>query len=147
MEPKPSEATEAQQPQAEAKVAKEKKPRTDAQKAATAKALAAMTAKRGEMIKERKEKKEKVQIAKKAVEDKIIKEDVGFVFKNDFESLKKEVYELRGLLSASKKQDVSAPAPKQERIVERVIERVPSRSTTPTKLTGYELLDKVFFNK
>jgi hypothetical protein len=147
----PPKPTEANPPQSQEEQPKAKKERTEAQKAATAKALAAMTAARKEKAKKQIEKKEEVKVARKAVTEKILKEDVGFVFKNDFESkissLTKEIGELRGLLSASKKQDVSAPAPKQERIVERVIERVPSRSTTPTKLTGYELLDKVFFNK
>ena len=110
-------------------------------------------AKRKELAVKQKEKKEEVKKAKKVVEDKILKEDVGFVMRNDFESkissLTKEIGELRGLLSASQQKAVEKPvaAPKQERIVERVIERVPTPVTTPAKLTGHALLDKLFFEK
>lgn len=139
MEPKPQESQEAEPTQA---TPKSKKPRSEAQQAATVKALAAMRAKRDVLDQEKREKKEVIKKAKKVVEDKILKDDVGFVMKNDFESLKKELYELKGLMSASHKPE--KPLPKQERIVERVIERVPERSTTPTRLTGHALLDKVF---
>ncbi len=150
MNPKPTEVSEAPVSQAEATPVKEKKPRSEAQKAATAKALSAMTAKRGEMIEHRKQKKEQVKIAKKVVEDKIIKEDLAFAsrheVKNDFDSLRKEVSELRGMLTEARAQKPSTPV-KQERIVERVIERVPTANAPPAKLSGYQLLDKIFFDK
>ena len=130
---------------------KEKKPRSEAQQAATQKALAAMTAKRKELNEKAKVKKEEVKKAKKVVEDKILKEDIGFVMKNDFESrlgsLTKELGELRGLLSAKQQAEKEKPAPKQERIVERVIERVPTPIQQPAKLTGTALLDRLFFEK
>lgn len=150
MDTKPQESQEMAPPQTDAKPTKpdgRKKPRSEAQQAATVKALAAMRAKRDQLDQEKREKKEVIKKAKKVVEDKILKDDVGFVMKNDFESLKKELYELKGLYAASQQQakpEKPTPAPKQERIVERVIERVPERSTTPTRLTGHALLDKVF---
>ena len=132
---------------------KEKKPRTEAQKAATQKALAAMTAKRKEINEQIKEKKEKVKVAKKVVAEKILKEDLGFVSHRDFDdrvsSLTKEVAELRGMLTMKQQAPVEKPAaaaPK-ERIVERVIERVPTPSAQPQKLSGHALLDSIFFNK
>ena len=155
MDPKPTEVSQATAPPAETKPTKEKKPRSEAQQAATAKALAAMSAKRKELNEERKEKKEKVKLAKKVIEDKIIKEDIGFVMKNDFEarfgSLQKELAEMKAMYSIAQQKEIKekptpAPAKPAERIVERVIERVPTPSA-PTKLTGYALLDKVFFDK
>lgn len=147
MEEQLSQATEALPPQTEAKEpSKPKKERSEAQKAATAKALAAMTARRKEQIEHRKAKKEEVKLAKKVVEEKIIKEDLAFAHKGEVEAMKKELAELRGMFAASR-QDKPAAAPKQERIVERVIERVPTPSAQPARLSGYELLDKVFFNK
>ncbi len=85
------------------------------------------------------------------MEDKILKEDVGFVMKNDFESrfsaLQKELYELKSSMKPQVVERVIEKhvdsAPKQERVVERVVE-VPSRSTTPQRVTGHALLDKVF---
>ena len=151
--PKNPEILPTETPQTVAKPVKEKKPRTEAQQAATVKALAAMTAKRKELNEKAKEKKEEIKKAKKVIEEKMIKEDIGFVMKNDFDtkisSLMKEVGELRGLLSAAQQQKTEKPipAPKPERIVERVIERVPERSTTPTRLTGTALLDRLFFDK
>ena len=143
MEPKPQ---EAQAPQATPAPTKPKRERSEAQKAATVKALAAMRAKRDQLDQEKREKKEVIKKAKKVVEDKILKDDVGFVMKNDFEALKKELFELKGLYAATQQQVKEKPAPVQpkERVVERVIERVPERSTTPTRLTGHALLDKVF---
>ena len=142
--PKPTESNPVQETQ---ESAKPKKERTEAQKAATAKALAAMTAARKAKAEKQIAKKEEIKKAKKVVEDKILKEDVGLVTRNDFESLKKELYELRGLYSqaqqAKAEKPAPAPAPK-ERVVERIVERVPERSTTPTRLTGHALLDKVF---
>lgn len=147
MDPKPTLESQAPPPQPEAKPVKEKKPRSEAQQAATAKALAAMTAKRKENIEKKKEVKEKVKMAKKVVEEKILKEDIGFVLKNDFESritsLTKELGELRGLVSVKQQQEKEKPAPKAERIVERVYEKVPT-PTQPAKLTGHALLDKLF---
>lgn len=156
--PEPPKTNPTNETQEQVKPTKEKKPRSEAQQAATAKALAAMTAARKERAKKQIEKKEEVKKAvahaKKVVEEKIIKEDVGFVMRNDFEtkisSLTKEIGELRGLLSASQQKQVekATPAVKQERIVERVIERVPTPQTTQqAKLTGNALLDRLFFDK
>lgn len=131
------------------KPAKEKKPRTEAQQAATAKALAAMTAKRKEQIEKKKEVKEKVKVAKKIVEEKIIKEDLGLVTKQDFDSIRKEIMELRAMQEATKivkaEKEKAPPVKPQERIVERVFERpAVTAPPTPTKLTGHALLDRVF---
>ena len=145
--PKISESSVQQPPPSDAKPVKEKKPRTEAQKQATVKALAAMTAKRKELNEKAKEKKEEVKKAKKIVEEKILKEDLRFASMNDVESLKKEIYELKGLLTAKQQTEKEKPAPKAERVVERVIERVPTPVVAQQKLTGYELLDKVFFSK
>lgn len=145
--------SEAQNVEIPAKPVKEKKPPTEKQIAQRQNALAKMNEKRKQLYEERKEKKEKVKEAVKVVKEKIIKEDIGFVMRNDFEnkisSLTKEIGELRGLLSASQQKAVEKPvaAPKQERIVERVIERVPTPQTTSAKLTGHALLDKLFFDK
>lgn len=147
--PKSIEADPSSTPQASAKPAKEKKPRTPAQEAATAKALAAMTAARKAKAEKQIAKKEEVKKAKKVVEDKILKEDVGFVMKSDFDNMRnsfmKEIGELKALYGqqqsrAKEEKPVKAP----ERVVERVIERVPTPSAAPTKLTGTALLDKVF---
>ena len=136
---------------AETKPKKEKKPATPAQQAARDKGLQAMMAKRRELAEKQKEKKEEVKKAKKVVEDKILKEDLRFASindieslrKNDIDSLKKEVAELRGMLSTKQQQEKEKPAPKAERIVERVYEKVPT-PTQPAKLTGHALLDKLF---
>lgn len=141
-------------PPAVEKPKKEKKPPTEAQQAARQKGLAAMMEKRKQMSEEVKVKREKVKVAKKAVEDKILKNDVGFVMKDDFESrissLTKELGELRGIMSMKQQVEKEKPAAAKpaERIVERVIER-PAVSVTPTpaKLTGHALLDKIFFDK
>ena len=126
---------------------KEKKPPTEAQQEARNKGLQAMMAKRKELAAKQKEKKEEVKKAKKIVEDKILKEDLRFASLNDIDSLKREIGELRGMLTAKQqmeKERVVAP-PKQERIVERVIERVPTPSAPVQKLTGTALLDSIFF--
>ena len=146
--PKISESSQVQPPQADAKPVKEKKPRSEAQQAATAKALAAMSAKRKELNEKAKEKKEEIKKAKKVVEEKILKEDLRFASLNDLDSLKKEIFELRGMLTATKQApEKPVAAPKQERIVERVIERVPTPVAQPAKLTGTALLDRLFFDK
>ena len=149
-----TEASEAQTPQEPSKPAKEKKPRTPAQQQATAKALAIMAERRKKVNEEKKEKKEKVKLAKKVVEDKIIKEDIGFVMKNDLDSritaltsqFSKEIGELKALYGqSSSKPAKEAPAPTpKERIVERIVERAPTPSAQPSRLTGHALLDKVF---
>lgn len=141
----PPKPTESNPPQATQDQAKPKKERTEAQKAATAKALAAMTAARKERAKKQIETKEKVKQAKKIVEEKIIKEDLGFVTKQDFDSMRKELMELRAMTEAHKiVKETPAPAPK-ERIVERIIEKAPTPVAAPTKLTGHALLDSIFF--
>lgn len=136
-------------PPTEPKPVKEKKPRSEAQIAATQKALAAMSARRKEINEKAKEKKEEVKKAKKVVEDKILKEDIGFVMKNDFESLRKELYELKAAMKPQVVEKiVERPVPaKPERIIERVIERVPTQPAQPTKLSGHALLDRIFFEK
>lgn len=145
MEPKEFVESQAPISQEEAKPKKEKKPRSEAQQAATAKALAAMTAKRKENIEKKKEIKEKVKIAKKVVEDKIIKEDLGFVTRTDFDSLRKELAELRAYHAVAKEVVTAKP----ERIVERIVEKhIPTpQASAPTKLSGHALLDSIFFNK
>ena len=149
--PKPTETNSAPVNPPESKPVKEKKPRSEAQQAATAKALAAMTAARKERAKKQIEKKEEIKVAKKAVTDKILKEDVGLVTRQDFEhrigSLSKELMELRALHEASKMVKEAPAPPKAERIVERIIEKAPTIAPTPVKLTGHALLDKLFFEK
>ena len=149
MEPKPILESQAPPAQPEAKPVKEKKPRSEAQQAATAKALAAMTARRKENIEKKKEVKEKIKVAKKVVEEKILKEDLRFASLNDIDSLRKELSELKGMLTAKQQVEKEKPvvAPKPERIVERVIERTPTPVAQPSKLTGHALLDKLFFEK
>ena len=152
-QPKPTENNSPQLIQEQTKPVKEKKPRTEAQKQATVKALAAMTAARKARAEKQNEKKEEIKKAKKVVEEKILKEDIGFALKNDVDnkisSLIREVGELRGLLSAKQQAEKEKPAPaiKQERIVERVIEKTPTPIPQPQKLTGHALLDKLFFEK
>ena len=134
-----------------AKPVKEKKPPSEKQIAQRQMALLKMREKRQQLTEERKEKKEKVKIAKKVVEEKILKEDLAFATRNDVDSLRKELAEVRALYSVAQQKAASAPAPApapRERIVERVIEKeAPSRSTTPQRLTGHALLDKLFFEK
>ena len=147
--PKTDQAPESQLPQEAVKPVKVKKPRSEAQQAATQKALAAMTAKRKQLNEEHREKKEEVKQAVKVVKEKILKDKVSFVTLQDFEATKRELAELRGMLTAKQqfeKERVVVP-PKQERIVERVIERVPTPSQPVQKLTGTALLDSIFFNK
>lgn len=140
--PKPTEINLAQSTQEQAKPKKE---RTEAQKAATAKALTAMTAARKEKAKKQIETKEKVKQAKKIIEDKIIKEDLGFVTKQDFDIMRKELMELRAMSEAHKIiRETPSTAPK-ERIVERIIEKAPVSVAPLTKLTGHALLDSIFF--
>lgn len=136
-------------PQAAEKPKKEKKPPTEAQQAAREKGLQAMMAKRKQLSEQVKEKREKVKVAKKVIEDKIMKEDLKLPSSTDIDFLKKEVAELRGMLTMKQQVEKEKPVvvPKQERIVERVIERVPTPSAQPTKLTGHALLDSLFFQK
>ena len=146
--PKTTEANPPPTPQESAKPVKEKKPRTEAQIAATQKALAAMTAARKAKAVKQIEKKEEIKKARKVVEDKILKEDVGLVTRQEYEAVRKELYELKGMLTAKQQAEKEKPVPaKQERIVERVIERVPTPSAQPARLTGTALLDKLFFEK
>ena len=149
MEPKVTEAPTPEAPVAvEAPPKKEKKVRSEAQQAATAKALAAMTAARKERQKRQLEKKEEVKIAKKVIEKKIVDENISFASKKDIEAMRKELQELRALHEATKLlKEMPVAAPKQERIVERVIERVPTAPAPPAKLSGHALLDSIFFNK
>ena len=147
--PNPPTNDQPVEPPADTKPKKEKKPATPAQQAARQKGLEAMMAKRKQISEEVKVKKEKVKVAKKIVEDKILKEDLGFVSYKDFEDMKKQVFELKGMLSVKQQAEKEKPvaAPKQERIVERVIERVPTPVSQPAKLTGTALLDRLFFDK
>ena len=138
---------------------KPKKPLSEAQIKARQKGLAAMREKRKEIDETKKVKKEKIKIAKKAVEEKILKDDVGLFdyetkmksYDDKVSNLMREVGELRGLLTAREesKKVIEPKQEKQEKIVERVVERhIPVHApTAPQKLTGYELLDRVFFNK
>lgn len=133
----------------ETKPKKEKKPATPAQQAARDKGLQAMLAKRRELAQKQHEKKAEVKKAKKIVEDKILKEDLGFVTKQDFESVRKELMELRAFHEASKISAQEKPkAAPPERIVERIVEKhVPTVAAAPSKLTGHALLDRLFFDK
>lgn len=128
---------------------KEKKPPSEAQQAAREKGLAKMMEKRRELAAKQKEKKEEVKKAKKIVEEKILKEDLRFASLNDIDVLRKELGELKGMLTMKQQMEKEKPVavPKQERIVERVIERVPTPAAQPTKLTGHALLDSLFFQK
>lgn len=132
------------------KPVKEKKPRSEAQKATTQKALAALTAARKAKAEKQKEKKEELKIAKKAVEEKILNNSTnGFVVKEEFDvrltSLQNQfAKDLAELKAAYATQKTTTAAPKQEKIVERVIERVPTSVAAPPKLTGNALLDRVF---
>ena len=144
--PKTSEAPQVDVSQESTKPVKEKKPRSEKQQAATAKALAAMTAKRKEINESRKEKKEQVKQAKKVVEEKILKEDLKLPSTTDIDALRKELAELRGMVTMKQQYEKEKPVAKPaERIVERVIERVPTQVAQPTKLSGHALLDSIFF--
>ena len=145
--PKPPASIEVQSTQEAPKPVKEKKPRTEAQKAATVKALAAMQERRKQINEEHKIKKEEVKKAKKVVEDKILKEDIGFVMKNEYESKQKElmgqITELKAMILANKQVSQTKAVP--ERIVERVVEKHIPTQTAPQKLSGHALLDSIFF--
>ena len=144
--PKPPSADQPESVPTETKPKKEKKPATPAQQAAREKGLKAMMEKRKQIAEVAKEKKEKIKVAKKVIEDKIIKEDLGFVTKQDFDSMRKELMELRALTEAHRIVK-ETPPPKAERIVERIIEKAPTQVAPPTRLTGHALLDKLFFEK
>ena len=144
--------SEPQTPESQAKPVKQKKPATEKQIAQRQIALKAMQEKRKQLNEQHKEKKEKVKMAKKVVEDKILKEDLGFVTRQDFDSLRKELTELRAHHEATKivraEAEKAPPVKPAERIVERVIERpAPTVPQTPAKLTGHALLDRLFFDK
>lgn len=146
MEPKPTEAPTPSVESAEVvkeKPKKEKKERSEAQKAATAKALAAMTAARAERAKKQIAHKEEVKVAKKVIEKKIIDENIKFATKSEIEAMRKELSDLRALHEANKM--VLTQQKPAERIVERVIEKVPVAPSGPTKLSGHALLDSIFF--
>ncbi len=150
--PNATEAVPTPTMQQEPKPAKEKKPRTEAQQQATQKALTAMTVARKERAKQQIEKKAEVKEAVKIVKEKIYKDKVGFVTQTEYESTKsglmKEIAELKGMVAMRSQYERERPAaPKQERIVERVIERVPTAPAPLQKLTGTALLDSIFFNK
>ncbi len=150
IQPKVSESIPIESHQEQSKQTKEsgtKKPRSEAQLAATAKALAAMTAGRKLRAIKQLEKKEEVKQAVKLVKQKIINEDLAFATRNDFDTLRKELADVRALYAESKQAQkvVVGPVPsvqKQERIVERIIERPTSNRSE--RLTGSALLDKVF---
>lgn len=128
---------------------KEKKPLTEKQLEARKKGLAVMTERRKELAAKARDKKEEIKKVKKVVEEKMIKEDLGFVTRQDFESMKKELAELRALHTIAKERDAVVEKAKPERIVERIVEKhVPTPiPTQPSKLTGHALLDSIFFNK
>ena len=133
-------------PAIQEKPKKERKPPTEKQLEARSKGLQAMIAKRKEIAETRSKKKEDIKVAKKAVEDKILKEDLAFASRNEVDSLRKELAELKTLYSTVKQEKTQVAKP--ERIVERVVERhVPTAVAQPTKLTGHALLDKLFFEK
>lgn len=133
----------------ETKPKKEKKPATPAQQAARDKGLQAMLAKRKEIAAKQIQKKEEVKTAKRIVENKILKEDLAFATKQDFDSLRRELMELRAHHEATKISAQEKPkAAPPERIVERIVEKhVPTVTAAPSKLTGHALLDRLFFDK
>ena len=138
-------------PATEETPAKPKREPTEAQKAARAKGLAAMTAKRKELSKQMADKKDTIKLAKKAVAEKIIKEDLVFATRNDVDSLvgglRKELAELKALHTVKQEQAKEEKAKPTERIVERIIEKTPTAPAPVVKLTGHALLDSIFFNK
>ena len=109
---------------------KEKKPPSEAQIRQRQMALAKMTERRKQIADERKEKKEVIKKAKKVVEDKILKEDVGFVMRSDFDAMRngfmKEIGELRALYGQQAQAQPPAK-PKEEKpakVPERIVEQV-----------------------
>ena len=128
---------------------KEKKPRTEKQKAAMNKALQVLKARREEKAKTVKEEKDGKAIAKmkwreakkSAPANEIVtKAELESWMTNLKESLKPQVVEK--IVEKPVEKIVEKPV---EKIVERVVERqVPSKAE---KLTGHQLLDRLFFNQ
>jgi hypothetical protein len=144
---------------------KEKKARSPAQIAAQQKALATLKERR-DKIKAEEEKAEKeaeVDAGKKAELDKIKYEKAkmqrkrlpappSYITSNDLDRFKNDLLgSLSGIKQEVKVQEVKVEQPRvveQPKVVEqpRVVEQKPV-PVPQQKLTGHELLDRIFFNK
>jgi len=144
---------------------KEKKARSPAQIAAQQKALATLKERR-DKIKAEEEKAEKeaeVDAGKKAELDKIKYEKAkmqrkrlpappSYITSNDLDRFKND---LLGSLNKQQpvvqqpvvQQPILEPPKPAPVVVERVIEKVLEKPVPAPKLTGHELLDRIFFNK
>jgi len=140
---------------------KEKKPRTEAQIAAQQKALATLKEKRDKQKAEetklveeaktdelKKKELEKIQYEKAKYQKKKLPPAPSYITSVDLEKFKNE---LIGSLS-SKPVIQEKPVEKvveKPVVVERVIEKVVEKPVpvVQQKLTGHELLDRIFFNK
>ena len=143
---------------------KKKKPRTEAQVAAQQKALATLKEKRDKQKAEetklaeeaktdelKKKELEKIQYEKAKYQRKKLPPAPSYITSVDLEKFK---HELIGSLSGkvAEVKVVEKPVEKvieKPVIVERVIEKVVEKPVpvVQQKLTGHELLDRIFFNK
>jgi hypothetical protein len=171
MEPPTAAEKVASKGDTKTKETKEKKARSPAQIAAQQKALATLKEKRDKLKveEEKAEKEAEVDAGKKAELDKIKYEKAkqqrkrlpvppSYITTNDLDKFKND---LLGSLSGNKQEvaskEVKVEQPKaveQPRIVEqpRVVEQPkvvekPIPAPPQQKLTGHELLDRIFFNK
>jgi hypothetical protein len=145
---------------------KEKKPRTEAQIAAQQKALATLKEKRDKQKAEetklaeeaktdelKKKELEKIQYEKAKYQKKKLPPAPSYITSVDLERFKNE---LIGSLSGKETKVVEKPVERvvekvveKPVVVERVIEKVVEKPVpvVQQKLTGHELLDRIFFNK
>lgn len=142
------------------KVVKEKKPRTEAQIAAQKKALAMLKEKRdkakaeeNKLVEEakvdngKKKELEKILYEKAKYQRKKLPPAPSYVTMGDLENFKND---LLGSLSKSVVKPIEPEVIKAEpKVVERVIEKIVEKPVpvVQPKLTGHELLDRIFFNK
>lgn len=129
--------------------AKEKKPRSEKQIEAQKKAFAVLKQKREEAAKAKKESKDAAEVNKdkwRELKKKAPAEEL--VTKKDLEGFMSEV---RGFMKPQVVEKVVEKPVERivEKPVERVIERVVEKNVPApnVKLTGHELLDKLFFSK
>lgn len=144
---------------------KEKKPRSEAQVAAQQKALATLKEKRDKQKAEetklveeaktdelKKKELEKIQYEKAKHQRKKLPPAPSYITSVDLEKFK---HELIGTLSSKpviQEKIIEKPVEKvieKPVVVERVIEKVVEKPVpvVQQKLTGHELLDRIFFNK
>jgi len=141
---------------------KKKKPRTEAQVAAQQKALATLKEKRDKQKAEetklaeeaktdelKKKELEKIQYEKAKYQRKKLPPAPSYITSVDLEKFKNE---LIGSLSNSKVQEkpvIQEKVIEKPVVVERIIEKVVEKPVPviQQKLTGHELLDRIFFNK